>query len=86
MLVSGGVIGFVIYYAMYLYVIKSLLRLKSFGNFDVKLCLCLALTQLISDYGTVSFYKKATYVVLVVCFLCVAMQNSTQRGIEDNEQ
>lgn len=74
-LVSGGIIGFVIYYAMYLYVIKSLLRLKSFGNSDVKLCLCLALTQLISDYGTVSFYKKATYVVLVVCFLCVAMQN-----------
>lgn len=71
-LVSGGIIGFLLYYSMHWFVIKVLWKLRTLDK-SVQLPLILTIVHLLSDFGTVSFYKKPTYVILTLGFLAVVM-------------
>lgn len=72
-LVSGGIIGFFCYYSIHLFLFKSLWKKTVLGDKNCQLCLCLLVTHVLTDYGTVSYYKKATYVIITLCFLAVAI-------------
>lgn len=71
LLASGGIIGFGIYYGIILYLIIKLipfaLKKESFSD----ACLIVLIVHTIADYGTVSYYAKGTYFILVLCFLQV---------------
>lgn len=71
LLASGGIIGFGIYYGIILYLIIKLipfsLKKESFSD----ACLIVLIVHTIADYGTVSYYTKGTYFILVLCFLQV---------------
>lgn len=71
LLASGGIVGFGIYYEMILYLIIKLipfaLKKESFSD----ACLIVLIVHTIADYGTVSYYTKGTYFILVLCFLQV---------------
>lgn len=64
-LASCGIFGFLIYYAMYFYLIKNLYLLAvRTGDSRAMLMFVLILTQLVLSYGFVSYYDKMTYIYL----------------------
>ena len=71
LLASGGIIGFGIYYGIILYLIIKLIpfALKKESVSDA--CLIVLIVHTIADYGTVSYYTKGTYFILISCFLQV---------------
>jgi hypothetical protein len=58
---------------MHWYILKTLWRARVSRNSELQLCLILMLVHLMGDYGTVSFYKKPTYIIITRGFLAVAM-------------
>ena len=84
-LVSGGIIGFVLYYSMHWFVIKILWKLRALDK-NVQLPLILMIVHLLSDFGTVSFYKKPTYVILTLGFLAVVMAKRQEKSKVDLEK
>ena len=69
LLAGGGIIGFILYYSMYLYLIMKFWRYRGFANKEYGICLVLMLVLLIMDYGRVSYYSKNQYIYLVLYFL-----------------
>lgn len=78
LLASGGIIGFCIYYGMILYLVFELVpfALKKESVSDV--CLIALIVHVIADYGTVSYYTKGTYFVLVLCFLQIYINKKVE--------
>lgn len=73
MLVNGGVIGFFIYYMMYVYIIKSLIPFCKKGNHLTIVVMILICTQLIADMGVTSYTNKMTFIYITLGFLAVRM-------------
>jgi len=69
LLASGGIVGFLLYYAMYLYLISVFWRCRKQYNEEYAICLTLLLVLLVLDFGRVSYYTKTQYVFLMVMFL-----------------
>lgn len=72
MIASGGLVGFILYYSMPWYIVKNLWK-NRLQDKNVQLALILMLVHLLGDFGTVSFYKKPTYVILALGFLVVSL-------------
>lgn len=79
LLASGGLVGFCLYYGMTVYLFVKLLphALKKEKPSDA--CLIILIVHTIADYGTVSYYTKGTYFILMICFLQVYL-NKKGRG------
>lgn len=69
LLADGGVIGFFLYYGMYIYLVHRLIKYGRRDDPEAKLCLVLIACLLVADYGVVSYYTKSTYYFLMVFFL-----------------
>lgn len=69
LLAGGGIVGFSLYYGMYLYLGISMLKLKKYWDSNTIMCMILMLMNLVVDVGIVSYYDKATCFILLVCFL-----------------
>ena len=84
LLASGGIIGFGIYYGIILYLIIKLtpfaLKKDSFSD----ACLVILIVHTIADYGTVSYYNKGTYFILVGCFLQVYINYKSKKVLDSN--
>ena len=68
-LACGGIIGFLIYYAPYIYLIKKSIDLRRFEQDESDLCFVLLILVLVTDIGQVSYYSKETYFYLMMFFL-----------------
>jgi O-antigen ligase len=71
LLAAGGVIGFVLYYGIYVYLIGNLWAIKIRKSGDYIIVCTLIIVFLIKDYGMVSMYSKSTYFYFVIFFLAV---------------
>lgn len=69
LLASGGILGFFVYYSMYIYLIAKFWRYKNDKNSEYIVCLTLMLVLLTMDYGRVSYYAKTQYIFLLAMFL-----------------
>lgn len=69
LLAGGGLIGFSLYYAMYIYLFVRFWKYRQCQNRYYIICLVLMLLLLVMDYGTVSYYSKMRYVYLLLFFL-----------------
>ena len=54
MLAGGGIVGFVIYYGSYLYLILNYLKFKNFQDETYKICVVLLVLFLVIDYALIS--------------------------------
>ncbi|GEM_PF-1339237 len=76
MLVNGGLIAFLVYYAIYLYGIWKLLRIAD----GLALILCtLLLLQLAGDMAQVSYYSKMTYIIFALAFAYIRIAASKDK-------
>ena len=66
---SGGIVGTIIYYWIYVKLLKSYIVRRNFDDPQYCICLVLLLLLLIMDYGMVSYYSKSTYVFLLLFVL-----------------
>jgi len=69
LLAGGGIVGFLIYYSMYTYILKMLWKFRKFKNREYTICLVLAVVLIILDWGMVSYYQKIRYIYLMMLFL-----------------
>lgn len=86
LLVGGGIIGFVIYYSMYVYLIACFIRYRDFKNKEYYICLVIMLLLLMMDYGMVSYYNKLRYIYLLVFFLETDRLKANYRSIGIEKQ
>lgn len=71
LLATTGIIGFILYYYTYFYILKNcILNLKN-NNKYVYLLLILCIVLLIGDFGTVSYPLKSTFVYFLCCFVAI---------------
>lgn len=66
---SGGIIGFIVYYSMYLVTGFKLFRFRLYLPEITNLCLVLLVLILIMDYGMVTYSDKQQYIYFMCFFL-----------------
>ena len=66
LLACGGVVGFIIYYSMHLYLLANFWRCKKHFDAEYRLCFLLLIINLIVDYGLVSYYDPVKYIMLYI--------------------
>ena len=69
LLVNGGLIGFLIYYFNYAYLLFSLIKLRKHSSKETDICIVLLLNLLFMDLGIVSYVEKTQYFYFMVCYL-----------------
>ena len=70
MLVSGGVVGFIIYYSIYVYIFKAMWRTTFIEKDSFSMCLFVIIfTMLLVQVSTISYYKTETYTILLMGIL-----------------
>lgn len=66
MLVSGGVVGFVLFYCMYYYILKRAVPIFLKGNKVIGFIIILFLVKILMEYGMVSYFSKSTWIMIGV--------------------
>ena len=79
LLACGGILGFGLYYAMYVFLIVWLIRLRKYDARHFVICIAFVLALLISDYGDVSYYDKERYFYLMMLFIEVDQLRMEQK-------
>lgn len=74
LLVSLGLVGTVIYYAMYLVPLKALAVSAVKSNRDAVLACTLIAVQLVLHFAMVAYYDKMTYMYIIIFFLTLQKQ------------
>ena len=69
LLACGGIIGFVIYYAMFIWPMWKIWKNREYGDESTDAVLVLLIITVIMDYGMVSYYSKSTYFYLMIFYL-----------------
>lgn len=68
-LAGGGIIGFLLYYGAYGYLIVKFYKLRKMGTKIYSLCIILLLICLFREYAMVSIYNKSTYFYFMIYFM-----------------
>ena len=68
-LAGGGLVGFTIYYSIYVYIFLSYLRYRRYSTMETAACTALLVMALVEDYASVTYYSKETYFYLMLGFL-----------------
>ncbi len=68
-LAGGGLVGFTVYYFIYVYLFVAFFRYWRYGTTETAVCLTLLVMALIEDYASVTYYAKETYFYLMLSFL-----------------
>lgn len=71
LLAGGGIVGFAIYYSMYLYLVFNLIKYRHNNMKLFSLEFIWIFLMLFLDYGMVSYYSKLQWYFLLVHFLAV---------------
>lgn len=64
LLACGGLLGFIVYYSMHIFLLRGYIRNWKYRNNDYDICLLLMLLIIIVDYGMVSYYSRTNYFYL----------------------
>lgn len=68
-LAGGGIIGFSLFYGIYIYLILKFYQYRKIWDIYSKFCIILLLLLLLIHYGSVEYYYKSTYFYLMIFFL-----------------
>lgn len=87
-LTDFGLVGFIMYYSMYVYMIIKLIRMVFFdGNNGAKLMLTIMTVVLICEYGIVLYYSVYAMIFLAAIFFYIcAADNANSSLLKNNRQ
>lgn len=86
LLCGGGIVGFLIYYAMYAYLIVCLFRYRKADPEGFSIALIWLGLLLIMDYGMVTYYSKTQWYYLLVHFINVGRMKQKYKEMTENGQ
>lgn len=75
LLASGGLVGFCVFYSIYVFFAVNLLKNRRIKNKETQILLILIFALLFSDMGLVSYYSKRTYFYFMIIFLYIKQCN-----------
>ena len=85
LLADGGIVGFTIYYSIFVFLLVKLWKMRDFKDGEYNICFTLLLINLVMDMAAVSFLDRATYFYLMMyCtkYRIMKQQNTKQTDIE----
>lgn len=68
-LAGGGIIGFIIYYSLFAYLIYGMIKYRDFTDKQYIISFTLLIASLVTDCGQVSYESKDTYVNFLLFYL-----------------
>lgn len=71
LLSTTGIVGFLLYYSVYFYIIINCIKMLKFKDKYVNLVMIIFLVNLVLDYGTVTYYSKTTYVYILLGLITI---------------
>ena len=71
MLACGGIVGFLIHYWIYVYLLRVYIKNFKHHEKEFNICFVLLIFKLIMDIGAVSYYSKTTYFYLLLFIMGV---------------
>lgn len=83
LLSSGGIIGLILYYSLYLYPIIQLIKYRNIDKYRASLFLLIIGILLLTDYGIVTYYLKYSYFYLMVIYIYV---NTLKKKVRINNE
>lgn len=66
LLATTGIIGFCLYYSVYFYIIINCIKMLKTKNKYINVVLIIFLSNMILEYGMVSYYSKSTYIYILL--------------------
>ena len=69
LLAGGGIIGFGLYYFMYIYLLYNMYKYRQFRSDEFDVCIILLLLHLVLEYAYVDYLSKETYFYFMIFFL-----------------
>lgn len=69
LLSSVGILGFILYYLIYVKLLIGFLKYRSYRSSTTNLCIVLLLLMLLMDFGMVTYYDKQQYLYFMAFFL-----------------
>ena len=75
LLASVGIIGFLLYYIVYIIIFSNFIKKRKSFNDYYLICLCIIANTLVLDYGIVSYYSKTTYIYFLMSFLVLNIKS-----------
>ena len=64
LLANFGIVGFILYYGVYVAIISKLIKIAKTGDMFSKLLLSYFIMRIVTDYGNVSYYDRFTYIMI----------------------
>lgn len=81
LLFDVGIVGFAAYYAMFVYLFKSLFALLRKKVEYSEILLILIFIHLIMNYGMVAYYSKETYILILAAAVFVKLNESKKEDV-----
>lgn len=81
-LACGGIVGFICFYASFIYLLISLFKMVLKNNENAVLPFIILVIYTINQVAMVVYYSKSLYIYLVYCFLVVKKEK--EKGMELN--
>lgn len=78
-LAGGGIIGFILYYGVYAYLLWNMYKYRKYADENSILVCILVFIFLFRDYAMVSIYDKGTYFYFLIFF--IALENMKKRAL-----
>ena len=84
LLACTGIIGFLLYYSVFIYLLCKLFRyVKMNNNFAIISFIILAV-NIILDYGVVSYYGKNTYIYILLAMVTIKKLKEVNQNEQNN--
>lgn len=86
LLAGGGIIGFLLFYSVYVYFFKNYWKYRKRKNPKYYICFTIMVIFLLMDYGRVSYYSKVSYIFFLLSFLEINRLKTDERKHKQIEQ
>ena len=84
LLACTGIIGFLLYYSVFIYLLcKLFIYVKTNNNFAIISFIILSV-NIILDYGVVSYYGKNTYIYILLAMVTIEKLKEGNRNEQNN--
>lgn len=78
LLAGGGIVGFSLYYSMYVYLFKKIYNYRNVAHYGKAICLIMLFLFLVMDFGMVNCYSKEMYFYFMIFFLLIEQLRNNQ--------
>ena len=86
LLCGGGIVGFVLFYSMYVYLAYSIFKYRNADPETAYLLLTWLALLLVMDYGSVSYYTKTRWYYLAIIFISLDYLRRKHREMISNAE